>query len=101
MNYLSIPYSKEFIENNFATQLIDYFPYLAHWNKQTIICKDQSLLSFIKLDGYTFETGNDEDLDIKKTLRNNLFKSLNDENIYLHFYVICLLYTSPSPRDDR
>ncbi|MEL6712096.1 MAG: VirB4 family type IV secretion/conjugal transfer ATPase, partial [Pseudomonadota bacterium] len=34
------------------------------------------------------ETGNDEDLDIKKTLRNNLLKSLNGEKIYLHFYIL-------------
>jgi len=65
-----------------------YIPYECHWNKHTIYTKDGDLMQTIKLDGFSFETADDEDLDIKKNVRNSLLKSLTQGNFALWFHTI-------------
>ena len=65
-----------------------FIPYKGYWNQSTIITKNNQLLKVIKLDGFSFETADDEDLDIRKNIRNSLFKNITSGNITLYFHTI-------------
>ncbi|MGV2333247.1 MAG UNVERIFIED_CONTAM: hypothetical protein LVR18_03660 [Planctomycetaceae bacterium] len=66
----------------------NFIPYKCHWNRNTILTKKNELLQVIKIDGYSFETADDEDLDIRKNMRNLLFKNMASGNITLYFHTI-------------
>ena len=59
--YISYPGSK----------LKTFIPYLYHYNPTTIITKDNHLLSILKVEGFSSETADDEEIDIKKIFTNN------------------------------
>jgi type IV secretion system protein VirB4 len=65
-----------------------FIPYSAHWNKSTLITEKEELIQVIKVGGFSFETADDDDLDIKKNLRNTLFKGLSSGGISLYFHII-------------
>lgn len=65
-----------------------FIPYMGYWNETTIITKDNELMKFVRVNGFSFETADDEDLDIKKELRNMLFKGLGTSGIGLYFHII-------------
>jgi len=66
----------------------EFIPYKGHFDKNTIITKNNELLQVIKLDGYSFETADDEDVDMKKSVRNTLFKSIASGNFAVWFHLI-------------
>ncbi len=66
----------------------DFLPYKGHWDKNTIITDDNSLFQVVKIDGFSFETADDEDLDIKKNIRNSLFKNMASGNVVLYFHTV-------------
>lgn len=66
----------------------NFIPYLCHWNRRTILTKNEELMQVIKIGGFSFETADDEDLDIKKNLRNNLLKGLATGGIALYFHIL-------------
>ncbi len=66
----------------------EFIPYDCHWNDHTIITKDQELLATIKLEGFSFETADDEDLDVKKHIRNTLFKSIAKPSVSMWSHII-------------
>ncbi len=69
--------------------LVSHFiPYLCHWDKNTILTKSNELIQVIKISGFSFETADDEDLDIRKNMRNLLFKNLASGNVTLFFHTI-------------
>jgi type IV secretion system protein VirB4 len=65
-----------------------FLPYMGYWNDFTVINKDNTLMQFVKVSGFSFETADDEDLDIKKELRNMLFKGLAGANVGLYFHIV-------------
>lgn len=65
-----------------------HIPYLHHWDHETILTKNKELLQVIRVDGFAFETADDEDVDIKKMVRNSLFKSLATGTIALWFHTV-------------
>lgn len=65
-----------------------FIPYKGHWNQHTILTKTNGLLQVIKVGGYSFETADDEDLDIRKNIRNSLLKNMASGNITLYFHTI-------------
>ncbi|XVN43563.1 MAG: VirB4 family type IV secretion/conjugal transfer ATPase [Candidatus Rickettsia vulgarisii] len=65
-----------------------FIPYRCHWDSNTIITKNNELLQVIKVGGFSFETADDEDLDIKKNIRNSLFKNMSSGNIVMYFHTI-------------
>lgn len=66
----------------------DFLPYRCHWDGNTILTKNNELLQVIRVNGYSFETADDEDLDIRKNMRNLLFKNLSSGNLTLYFHTI-------------
>jgi len=65
-----------------------FLPYKCHWDSNTILTKNNELLQVIKVAGFSFETADDEDLDIRKSMRNLLFKNMASGNITLYFHTI-------------
>ncbi len=65
-----------------------FLPYRCHWDNNTILTKNNELLQVIKVGGYSFETADDDDLDIRKNMRNLLFKNLSSGNLTLYFHTI-------------
>ncbi|AHX11745.1 type IV secretion/conjugal transfer ATPase, VirB4 family protein [Neorickettsia helminthoeca str. Oregon] len=80
-NYKSKVASSEFHSRNFV-------PYKEHLDSNTVLLKDNSMLRVIKLVGYPFETADDEDVDINKSIRNQLFKSVSVGHFALSFHLI-------------
>lgn len=66
----------------------EFIPYKYFWNDHTIVTKDESLLQVIKLSGYSFETADDEDVDIRKSIRNLLLKGVGAGQISLYFHTV-------------
>lgn len=66
----------------------DFIPYKYFWNDHTIVTKDEDLLQVIKLSGYSFETADDEDVDIRKSIRNLLLKGVGAGQISLYFHIV-------------
>lgn len=65
-----------------------FIPYKCHWNKNTILTKTNGLLQVIKIGGFSFETADDEDLDIRKNIRNSLLKNMGSGNVTLYFHTV-------------
>lgn len=65
-----------------------FIPYKCHWNSNTILTKKEELVRVIKIKGFAFETADDEDIDIKKTARNNLLKGMSTGGFSLYFHTI-------------
>ncbi|MBQ4874977.1 MAG: VirB4 family type IV secretion/conjugal transfer ATPase [Rickettsiaceae bacterium H1] len=66
----------------------EFIPYAHYWNDTTLLTKDNWMLKVIKLGGYAFETADDEDVDIQKTLRNQLLKGIGSGSCALYFHII-------------
>src|SRR4051812_48529057 len=66
----------------------ELIPYLCHWNHNTILTKRKELMRVIKVGGFSFETADDEDVDIRKTIRNLLFKGMASGNFSLYFHIV-------------
>ena len=65
-----------------------FIPYTNYWNGNTLLTSDNWMLKVIKLCGYAFETADDEDVDIQKTLRNQLFKGVGSGSCALYVHII-------------
>jgi type IV secretion system protein VirB4 len=65
-----------------------FIPYEYHWDKETIITRKKEFLQIIKLDGFSFETADDEDVDMKKMVRNSLLKSMADGTFAVWFHTV-------------
>ena len=76
--------SIEMKEKSFSHML----PYTYHYNENTILTKNNEMMSVIKLEGFAFQTADDEDVDSKKTLRNNLFKGMAADGLSLCVHTI-------------
>ncbi|MBL3284644.1 Type IV secretion system protein VirB4 [Rickettsiales endosymbiont of Paramecium tredecaurelia] len=65
-----------------------FIPYLCHLDSNTLVTKSYELVQVIEVAGFSFETADDEDLEIRKNLRNSLLKSIVAGNISLYFHTI-------------
>ncbi|MES2676777.1 MAG: VirB4 family type IV secretion/conjugal transfer ATPase [Pseudomonadota bacterium] len=66
----------------------NFIPYKCHYNSDTILNKDESLLRVIKIKGFAFETADDIEIDLKKASRNNLFKGMASGTFSLYFHTV-------------
>ncbi len=65
-----------------------FIPYLHHWNGETIITKDDEMLQIVKIEGFSFETADDDEVDMKKMVRNSLLKSMADGTFAVWFHTV-------------
>lgn len=66
----------------------EFIPYLCHWNHNTVLTKKKELLQVIKIGGFSFETADDEDVDIRKSVRNLLFKGMSSGRFGVYFHIV-------------
>lgn len=66
----------------------EFIPYFYHYDKETIYTKKGEMLQIIKVDGFSFETADDEDIDMKKMVRNSLLKSMAEGTFAVWFHMI-------------
>ncbi|WP_333023649.1 VirB4 family type IV secretion/conjugal transfer ATPase [Wolbachia endosymbiont of Pentidionis agamae] len=66
----------------------EFLPYSCYWNSTTLMMKDDSLMKVIKLDGFAFETADDEDLTIQNNIRNQMLRSISSPAFSLYFHII-------------
>lgn len=79
-------HKKKYADREFPES--DFIPYKYHWNNHTILTKSNDLLQIIKFGGFSFETADDEDVDIRKSIRNLLLKGIGAGQISLYFHII-------------
>lgn len=84
-NSTSVP-RKEYLNKEMSSG--NFIPYRMHINENTLLLEDGSLLRIIKVNGFSFETADDDDIDIKKNMRNNLMKGMASANFALWFHTI-------------
>jgi type IV secretion system protein VirB4 len=77
---------QKIINNEFS--ISEFIPYLCHYNSETILLKDNSLMKVIKVAGFSFETADDIDIENKKNLRNSLFKGMGQGSFSMSFHTI-------------
>lgn len=65
-----------------------FIPFQGHWDENLVITKNKELMMVIKVEGFSFETADDEDLDIKKNILNTLFKSVAGGDYALYFHIL-------------
>ncbi len=65
-----------------------FIPYLCHYNHNTILTKRKELMQIIKIGGFSFETADDEDVDIKKDMLNMLLKGFQTGGFLLYFHTV-------------
>jgi type IV secretion system protein VirB4 len=66
----------------------EFVPYKYQVDRETIYTKEGDLLQIIKVNGFSFETADDEDIDIRKLVRNSLWKSLAQGSFSLWFHTV-------------
>ena len=66
----------------------EFIPYLCHYNSNTIYTKRKELMQVVKVGGFSFETADDEDVDIKKDMLNMLLKGFQTGGFLLYFHII-------------
>jgi len=66
----------------------EFIPFEGHWDKNTVITKNRELIMIMKLEGFSFETADDEDVDMRKKVRNTLFKSIAEDRYALWFHTV-------------
>ncbi len=73
-------------DNEYKTN--GFIPYLMHWNENTVLTINNELIQVVKVGGFSFETADDEDVDIKKNMRNMLFKGMGAGELGLYFHIV-------------
>src|SRR5580698_9396155 len=65
-----------------------FIPYQYHWDRETIMTRKKEFIQILKLEGFSFETADDEDVDMKKLVRNSLLKSMADGTFAVWFHTL-------------
>ncbi len=73
---------------NYEVSMAEFIPYFCHWDKETVLTKSDEMMQIVRVDGFSFETADDEDMDMKKMVRNSLLKSMASGNFALYFHMI-------------
>lgn len=74
--------------SDYEVSMAAFIPYYCHWDSETIMTKKKEILQVVKVEGFSFETADDEDVDMKKMVRNSLFKSMASGNFALYFHTV-------------
>jgi len=80
--------TKKAYYSNHEVSAATFIPYQYHWDRETLLTKKNEMLQIMKLDGFSFETADDEDVDMKKLVRNSLLKSMADGTFAVWFHTI-------------
>ena len=65
----------------------NFLPYTLHYNSDTVFLKNGYLMKIVRMNGFSFETADDDDVDARKEMRNQFLRGLS-EKIKLYSHVI-------------
>ena len=66
-------------------QSSSFLPYSMHYDSTTVILSNGYLMKTVKMNGFSFETADDEDVDIRKEMRNQFIRGLPEKiKLYSH-----------------
>ena len=63
-------------------------PYAYHLDAETLACRDGTLLQVIRIDGFSSETADDEELAYRKQIRETLLRSIADSRLALYHHIV-------------
>jgi len=66
----------------------DFIPYACLYNDETVLTKNGQLIQILRLNGFSFESADLSEIDLKKRLRNMLFKSVASHDYALWFHTV-------------
>ncbi|MBV9841254.1 MAG: VirB4 family type IV secretion/conjugal transfer ATPase [Sphingomonadaceae bacterium] len=66
----------------------DRLPYATHVDEATIRTRDGMLIQVLKLEGFPFETRDDEELDYRKQIRETLLRGAAGSRLALYHHVV-------------
>lgn len=77
-------------QNTFASKLpsIDFIPYACHYDLETILTKNGSLLQVIEIKGFSAAAKNEIDLNIRALIRKSIAKNIKSNAISVYFHTI-------------
>lgn len=87
MQLFSTGTSKQRFANR-ECSVASFLPYKYFWNDKTLYLKDSSFMQVVKLGGFSFETADDEDVDVRKNIRNMLIKGLAGRRTSFYFHLV-------------
>lgn len=67
IKFLRTKVERQYIAQN-EYPVSGFIPYINHFNDTTVYTRNNQLVQVVKVGGFSFETADDEDLDIKKAL---------------------------------
>ena len=64
----------------------EHVPYVALYNDNTLLTRNEDLIQVIKIEGLPFETSSDDYLKLRKRFRNNLLRTMAKSQyaLYVH-----------------
>jgi type IV secretion system protein VirB4 len=66
----------------------DRLPYARHLNASTIQTRDGLLIQVLRLDGFPFETVDDEELSYRKQVRESLYRAAASSRLAIYHHII-------------
>ena len=66
----------------------NFIPYACLYNDKTVLTKNGQLIQILRLNGFSFESADLDEIDLKKRLRNMLFKSMASQDYALWFHTV-------------
>jgi len=65
-----------------------HLPYAWHFDHDTVICRDGTLLQVVEVEGFAGETADDADIVYRKQLRETLLRSIADSRLGLYHHIV-------------
>ena len=66
----------------------EHVPYVALYNENTLLTRNEDLIQVIKIEGLPFETSSDDYLRLRKRFRNNLLRTLAKSQYALYVHTV-------------
>lgn len=74
--------------SDYEVSMAGFIPYYCHIDRETVVTKKEEIMQVISVTGFSFETADDEDVDMKKMVRNSLLKSMASGNFAIYFHTV-------------
>ena len=85
-SYLSLGFGTRMAKTEAA--IGDRLPYARHLDEITLITRDGLLVQTLKLDGFPFETADDQELNYRKQVRETLLRGVAGSRLSIYHHVV-------------
>lgn len=66
----------------------NFLPYARHVDEHTVSTKDGLLFQCLKVDGFSFETADQADINVLKRMRETMLRSISDSRFAIYHHII-------------